>query len=111
AGMKLADPARGLAIEVYPRAAARMEGGMGRRLALHPVRHERLEIALEIEEIDRARRQAPLLFARRSVGERRQPHRLVDAGNRERPSWRGLVGPEYPPGFEQAYPRGLAVQV
>ncbi len=44
-------------------------------------REQRLDVALDVEEIDCALRHAPLLRVGRAVGQRGDAHRLVDAGD------------------------------
>jgi hypothetical protein len=71
ARMQFADPRPPRNRRFHARAASRMQRRM---LGLHEARdggrEQRLEIALDVEEVDRARRDAPLLVERRAVGER-----------------------------------------
>src|SRR5690606_36111319 len=94
AGMEFADPADRLAVQVDPGTAAGVEGRVAFGLAVQPLAHERFEVALQVEEVHHAPRQAPLLLARRPVGQRGEPHRLVDPGHGEGAGPHGGIGLE-----------------
>ena len=113
ARMQLADPARA-ACRRRARRAERpgCSAGCAARLEaqLRAARHERLEVALDVEEIDRALGAFPLLARRRAVG---QPRRCASAGARRATE----SGPSSAPGsrrntrpdLEHAHARHLAV--
>ena len=81
--MQFTDEADRHAVEQHAGAAARVHGRMlGCLEGRHARRQQRLDIALDIEEIDRAGRQAPLLLLGIPPGQRGNAHRLVKAGHR-----------------------------
>src|SRR5439155_18940196 len=98
-----ADPARGLALDPDACRTTGMQsgvrGGFGR---YGERRSERFEVALQVEEVDRALRRIPLLGQRESRAERADPHRLTVAV---------ALAEEAAPDLEDPYPLLLAVDV
>ena len=81
--MQLADEADRDAVEQHAGAAAQVHRRVLGSFELgHARRQQRLDIAFDVEEVDRARRGAPLLLLGIAPGQRGNPHRLVEAGDR-----------------------------
>src|SRR6478735_7566663 len=109
ARVQLADDADALAVELDRRAAARMQRRMRRSDEARDGRCEqRLNIALDVEEIDASLAHAPLRRRDRAEGEAAEPKRLAHPGNAERARHAGGVANEHLAELEHPQPRKLA---
>jgi hypothetical protein len=101
--VQLADDTDALAVELDRRAAARMQRRMRRSdEARDGRREERLDVALDVEEIDALARHAPLRRRDRAEGEAAEPKRLAHAGDAERACHAGVVANEHLAELEDA---------
>src|SRR5262247_1172018 len=106
------DPPHDPIIDLDPGRSLGMQGWMG---CLHEARLPRckqgLQIALDVEEIDRPLRYAPLLFEPRPVRDGAESDRLPHPGDLELALAHIRVPQEYSADLERAHPRELPVEI
>ncbi len=110
--MQFAYQADLLAVQLDRGAAARVQRRMLGFGETQLARSEqRLQVGLDVEEIDGAGRQAPLLVRRRTVGDRGHALGLIVAGHGQRTVLDVAIALEHGADFEGAHATGLAVEV
>src|SRR5258708_37858832 len=99
--MQLAEPACLASVEEHAGRAAGMQCRMFGALEARCERtRQRLEVRLDVEEVDRARLHAPLLFERRAISCRADAHRLAQPAHGEPAIRRLRVAHGHPPDLE-----------